>query len=73
MPFYEYRCRSCGHPFEEFIRSMSAPAKVKCPACGSKKTTRQFSVFSTAKTAEPTRHPNPKCATCSDSNCPYAP
>jgi putative FmdB family regulatory protein len=70
MPFYEYRCDECGRAFEELIRSMSAPVKVKCPSCGGKKVTQQFSVFS-AQTASPSS-PGKKCMSCSDGSCPNA-
>ena len=33
MPIYEYRCADCGHQ-EEFLRKVSEPPIVKCPACG---------------------------------------
>jgi putative FmdB family regulatory protein len=32
MPTYEYRCKSCGHEFEEF-QSMSADPLTICPKC----------------------------------------
>ncbi len=32
MPTYEYRCKSCGHEFEEF-QSMSSDPLVICPKC----------------------------------------
>jgi putative FmdB family regulatory protein len=32
MPTYEYRCRSCGHEFEEF-QPMSADPLIICPKC----------------------------------------
>ena len=32
MPTYEYRCRSCGHEFEEF-QSMSSDPLTMCPKC----------------------------------------
>jgi putative FmdB family regulatory protein len=32
MPTYEYRCKSCGHEFEEF-ESMSADPLIMCPKC----------------------------------------
>ena len=47
MPLYEYRCRTCGHCFEELIipglEEDEAPA---CPACTSTDTERQLSAFS---------------------------
>jgi putative FmdB family regulatory protein len=33
MPTYDYKCRSCGHVFEEF-HMMSDPAPETCPECG---------------------------------------
>jgi putative FmdB family regulatory protein len=32
MPTYEYRCKSCGHEFEQF-QSMKDAALKKCPSC----------------------------------------
>jgi len=69
MPFYEYRCGGCGHQFEELVRSMTEEPKVKCPACGSAKTVRQFSVFSTGV---PSSGPSGKCAGCTDVKCPHS-
>ncbi|MGA3246417.1 MAG: zinc ribbon domain-containing protein [Bacteroidota bacterium] len=33
MPTYDYKCKKCGHTFEEF-QSMSAKKLVICPSCG---------------------------------------
>ena len=30
MPLYEYKCRSCGHQFEEIVRLGETP---DCPSC----------------------------------------
>ena len=32
MPTYDYRCKSCGHEFEEFQSITAKPLK-KCPEC----------------------------------------
>lgn len=32
MPIYEYRCKSCDHEFEEFVRSGDAEPDT-CPEC----------------------------------------
>jgi putative FmdB family regulatory protein len=32
MPIYEYRCKSCGHEFEEF-QTMSSEPLIMCPKC----------------------------------------
>jgi putative FmdB family regulatory protein len=48
MATYEYVCLSCEHPFEH-QRSMSASVDtvLACPACGSERTRRRFSLFAT--------------------------
>ena len=47
MPIYEYRCEKCDKTFEEFeIAPASGNAGRECPACGSKKTKRVVSAFS---------------------------
>jgi putative FmdB family regulatory protein len=33
MPFYEYRCETCGHEME-IMQKMSDPPVSECPACG---------------------------------------
>jgi putative FmdB family regulatory protein len=33
MPTYEYRCRECGHTFDEY-QQMTADPLVVCPNCG---------------------------------------
>jgi len=33
MPTYPYRCRACGHEFEEF-QSITEDALTECPKCG---------------------------------------
>ena len=33
MPFYEYRCDTCGHEME-VMQKMSDPPVAECPACG---------------------------------------
>jgi putative FmdB family regulatory protein len=35
MPTYEYRCKKCGHRFEEFQTITAAPL-TECPACHQK-------------------------------------
>jgi putative FmdB family regulatory protein len=45
MPLYEYRCDKCNKPFEMLRRMSEADTGVDCPACHSKRVTRQFSSF----------------------------
>ena len=47
MPIYEYRCRKCGHLFEQLIRS-DGDRPETCPQCGAPKPEKQFSTFSAA-------------------------
>lgn len=42
MPIYEYTCRSCDHPFEEWVRkAQDTPA---CPECGAANCERRISL-----------------------------
>ena len=56
MPIFEYTCSKCGRNFEELVRS--AGQKVTCPACGSSKIEKNFSLFADS---------GGNCKTCSTS------
>jgi putative FmdB family regulatory protein len=44
VPIYEFACRSCGHRFEELVRSLGAEeAEVVCPDCGAREPERLLS------------------------------
>lgn len=45
MPTYEYRCKACGHEFDEF-QSITAPVLKKCPSCAKLKLERLIGVGS---------------------------
>jgi len=42
VPTYDYKCKECGHLFEEF-QSMSSDLLVVCPKCGKASLKRQMS------------------------------
>jgi putative FmdB family regulatory protein len=42
MPIYEYRCRACGHEFEQLVLASVIPA---CPECQSRTLERLLSGF----------------------------
>ena len=44
MPLYEYRCKDCGHEFEELV-PFSRADQVVCENCGSEHTQRLMSTF----------------------------
>ncbi|MBI1750195.1 MAG: zinc ribbon domain-containing protein [Acidobacteria bacterium] len=46
MPIYEYLCNDCHSRYEKLVMSNGSP--IACPKCGSRKSTLQFSTFSTA-------------------------
>ena len=48
MPLYEFGCRTCGAPFEKFVRSFSAIPTVTCPDCGSPEVEKRLSTFAVA-------------------------
>jgi len=41
MPTYDYKCRACGHQFEE-LQSFSEPVLSKCPKCKKNQLERLF-------------------------------
>ena len=47
MPIYEYKCRSCGHVFEDFRPASEADTKTACPQCKKKDIERMMSAFCT--------------------------
>ena len=40
MPLYEFKCRACGHRFDELVRLGETPV---CPKCGHEAPERLFS------------------------------
>ncbi len=46
MPLYEYRCRSCHHPFEVLQRMGEEGEGLACPECGEPSPEKQLSTFS---------------------------
>ena len=53
MPIYEFRCKKCGHVFEEFVFSSKKDYNdITCPTCGEKKSEKLMSAFcSTSSTS----------------------
>jgi len=46
MPIYEYRCKKCGHVFEQLVLSSDKGEGYPCPECGDEDTSRLMSSFS---------------------------
>ena len=45
MPIFEFKCKKCGHQFEELRLSSSGFKGIKCPKCGGKQVTKEMSSF----------------------------
>ena len=45
MPIYEYRCRGCGHEFEEWQKISDKPIR-KCPKCAARRVEKLVSMTS---------------------------
>jgi putative FmdB family regulatory protein len=64
MPFYEYECTKCGHPFEVMLTLSEREEKEKkltCPKCGQREPRRMLSTFSTTDGATSSRTARPSC------------
>jgi len=42
MPYYDYRCQTCGHKFDTFSSIADMKSELQCPKCG-KVATRDLS------------------------------
>jgi putative FmdB family regulatory protein len=47
MPIYDFKCRKCGHKFEELVRVSDSAA---CPKCKAANAERQFSMTAAVST-----------------------
>jgi len=68
MPIYTYRCRSCGHDFEELIFSEAAEQALTCPQCRADKLERRLAVFATTSGS---RDSLPTCGGGACSTCAF--
>jgi putative FmdB family regulatory protein len=76
MPIFEYSCQNCRHRFEE-LTFQQAKGTPGCPACGSNKTEKKLSVFSSISNSRGVNQTCPAaehCATegslCKGGHCP---
>ncbi|MBD3243950.1 MAG: zinc ribbon domain-containing protein [Chitinivibrionales bacterium] len=74
MPIFEYRCKSCGHVFDELLRSADSPAP-PCPSCGATEPEKLLSVIGgvhmgSTKTSCPS---GPSCSSASGGGCRSCP
>jgi putative FmdB family regulatory protein len=74
MPIYEFRCRQCGHRFEELCRMGSNGAGVRCPGCKGKRVERIMSRFASRSSGrdrglEASSAGGSACSTCTASSC----
>ena len=49
MPIYEFRCKSCGHVFEELLIRSTDKDELECPKCGTPKIDQLMSSFACGK------------------------
>ncbi|MCC7518405.1 MAG: zinc ribbon domain-containing protein [Verrucomicrobiae bacterium] len=68
MPIYEFACTTCGHEFEELVRS-SAARRPLCPQCGARKVERKLSVFASSTKASSGAEAPPSCNVSGGASC----
>ncbi|MFC1558181.1 zinc ribbon domain-containing protein [candidate division KSB1 bacterium] len=65
MPIYEFNCRDCNKKFDDLFSSYDiSDMEVVCTHCGSNKTERILSLFSS-----PGVTAGDSCSSCSSSSC----
>ncbi|NLZ44625.1 MAG: zinc ribbon domain-containing protein [Clostridia bacterium] len=64
MPIYEFKCKKCGHKFEELCRF--GQTDIHCPRCGEAGPYRLVSTFSMGNTGAGGEK---SCASCSGGSC----
>jgi putative FmdB family regulatory protein len=52
MPIYDFRCRCCGHRFEQLVKAGRTPGCPTCGAAGAKGPERLFSATAAVSTAK---------------------
>ncbi len=67
MPIFEYKCKQCGHRFEELV--MGCCAKVKCPDCGSEQVDKLLSSFGFKAGSGFKSSGGDSCGSCSGGSC----
>jgi len=51
MPIFEFLCKDCRSTFEKLCFSVKEAERVRCPRCGSHKTSKLFSPFSSQRSS----------------------
>jgi len=67
MPIYEFKCKHCGHVFEELFFSLREEREVCCPSCQSKDTEKLMSLFGGRFGSASA---GASCSSCSTTSCP---
>jgi len=70
MPLFEFVCRSCGHEFEELLRSASERNSAICPKCNARDPERKMSVFAARGVGAATESSGGGCMRCGDPQGP---
>ena len=52
MPFFDYECKDCGYVFDKLVPA-GEDETAECPICGSTKTMKLISLFSSYGTSNP--------------------
>jgi len=67
VPIHDFKCRDCGHQFEDLILGSEIPV---CPKCESKQLDKLLSVFAVNGPSQPDLPPG--CGSCGDPRGPGA-
>jgi len=62
LPIFEYRCKKCGHEFEDLVSVAERDEPRVCPACGATGAERLVSVFAARVTGGSGGSSGPVCS-----------
>lgn len=62
MPIFEYKCKSCGHKFEELV--LEEREKIQCPKCKSSQLEKLISAPNISKSSSSKQKKEGTCPLC---------
>jgi putative FmdB family regulatory protein len=69
MPIYSYRCRKCGHTFEQLVGVTAESTELKCDKCGHRDVEKTMSPFAVRMGASKAVASSSGASSCATGTC----